>query len=199
MGSVYTGNYQAASGWKQKHDHDSRFSIIDTGTASGRLAVAVHLTARFARQAAGPAEVEAFARKALSNCHEYIFVDTLGYLAAGGRLSKTGAFFGDMLKFKPVISPQPDGAHKVGMVRNRDEQVRFALEKLSEVFTPEAKGLILLEHTDNRSCVEETAVTVQRRFPKAELLLRPLSLTTGVHTGPGTWAVAFAAEESRRN
>ncbi len=195
VGSVYTGNYQAASGWKQKYDHDSRFSIIDTGTASGRLAVAVHLTARFARQAAGPAEVEAFARKVLSNCHEYIFVDTLGYLAAGGRLSKTGAFFGDMLKFKPVISPQPDGAHKVGMVRNRDEQVRFALEKLSEVFTSEAKGLILLEHTDNRSCVEETAVTVQRRFPKAELLLRPLSLTTGVHTGPGTWAVAFAAEE----
>ena len=97
-----------------------------------------------------------------------------------------------MLKFKPVISPQPDGAQKVGMVRNRDEQVRFALEKLSEVFTPEAKGLILFEYTDNRSFVEETAATVQRRFPNTELLVRPLSLTTGVHTGPGTWAVAFA-------
>ena len=65
VGSVYTGNYQAAPGWKQKHDPDSRFSIIDTGTASGRLAVAVHLTARFARQAAGAAEVEACARTAL--------------------------------------------------------------------------------------------------------------------------------------
>jgi hypothetical protein len=194
VGSVYTGNYQAAAGWKQKHDTDSRFSIIDTGTASGRLAVAVHLTARFARQTAGAAEVEACARKALASCHEYIFVDTLGYLAAGGRLSKTGAFFGDMLNFKPVISPQPDGAHRVGMVRSRDEQVRFALEKLSKVFTPAAKGLMLFEYTDNRSFVEETAATVQRRFSKTELLVRPLSLTTGVHTGPGTWAVAFAPE-----
>jgi len=192
VGSFYTGNYQIASGWKQQHDHQGRVNIVDTGTASGRLAVAVLLTARFARQAAKLADVEAFARKVLSTCHEYIFVDTLAYLAASGRLSKTGAFFGDLLKFKPVISPQPDGARKVGMVRSRDEQVRFAMEKLSDFFTPDARCLILLEYTDNRSFVEDVAATVCSRFPKAELLVRSLSLTTGVHTGPGTWGVACA-------
>ncbi len=98
-----------------------------------------------------------------------------------------------MLKYKPVISPQKDGAQKVGMVKNRSEQVRFALDRLSEVFEAEACGLILFEYTDNRSFVEDTAATVQRRFPNTELLVRPLSLTTGAHTGPGTWAVAFAA------
>ncbi len=195
VGSVYTGNCEYAHSWKQEHDPDNRLTIIDTGTASGRLAVAVHLTARCAAKAKAAAEVDAFARRVLSNCHEYIFVDTLGYLAAGGRLSKTGAFFGDMLKFKPVISPQPDGAQKVGMVRNRNEQAHFAMEKLAEVFTANACGLILLEYTDNRSFIDETAATVQRRFPNTELLVRPLSLTTGVHTGPGAWAVAFAVQE----
>ena len=194
VGSIYTGNYEVARNWKKDHDPDSRFTIIDTCTASGRLAVAVHLTVRCARQAKTAAAVEVFARGVLAKCHEYIFVDTLHYLAAGGRLSKTGAFFGDMLKFKPVISPQEDGAQKVGMVRNRDEQVRYAMEKLAEVFMPEAPGLILLEYTDNRSFVEQTAASVQARFPNTELLVRPLSLTTGVHTGPGTWAVAFAAD-----
>ena len=194
VGSIYTGNFQTASAWKQSHDHDRRFSIVDTGTASGRLAVAVHLTARFVKQAAGAAEAEAFAHTTLERCHEYIFVDTLTYLAAGGRLSKSSAFLGNMLKFKPVISPQPDGAQKVGIVRNRNEQVRFIMEKLAGFLTPAAEGLILFEYTDNRSFVEETAEAVQRCFPKTELLLRPLSLTTGVHTGPGTWAVAFAPE-----
>lgn len=194
VGSVYTGNYQAASAWKQSHDHDCRFSIVDTGTASGRLAVAVYLTVRFVKYASGAAEAEAFAHTALARCHEYIFVDTLTYLAAGGRLSKSSAFLGNMLKCKPVISPQYDGAQKVGIVRNRNEQVHFIMEKLAGVLTPAAEGLILFEYTDNRSFVEETAEAVQRCFPKAELLLRPLSLTTGVHTGPGTWAVAFASE-----
>lgn len=197
VGSVYTGNYKTALGWKQEHDPDNRFTVIDTGTASGRLAIAVHCAARCARQAAGPGEVEACARTALELAREYIFIDKLHYLAAGGRLSKTGAFFGDMLKFKPVISPQKDGAQKVGMVRNRDEQVRFALERLAEVFAAEANGLILFQYTDNRSFVEEAAATAQRRFPGAELLVRPLSLTTGVHTGPGTWAVAFAPAAKR--
>ena len=195
VGSVYTGNFETALGWKQEHDPDNRFTIIDTGTASGRLAVAVHFAARCARQAKSIGEVETCARTALELAREYIFIDMLHYLAEGGRLSKTGAFFGDMLKFKPVISPQKDGAQKVGMVRNRSEQVRFALERLAEVFEAEAYGLILFQYTDNRSFVEDVAATVQRRFPNTELMVRPLSLTTGVHSGPGTWAVAFAASE----
>ncbi len=195
VGSAYTGNFDTACQWQQEHDPGNRLTVIDTGAASGRLALAVHLAARFARQGKIAAEVAAFARSLITRCHEYIFLDTLKYLAAGGRMSKTGAFFGDMLKLKPVISPQPEGAQKVGMVRNRDEQIRFALEKLQEALPPHTSGLILLQYSDNPGFVEEAAAAVQERFPRAELLMRPLSLTTGVHTGPGTWAVAFAAPE----
>jgi len=35
---------------------------------------------------------------------------------------------------------------------------------------------------------------LQRLFPQAEILLAPLSLTSGVHMGPGTWSLAFAQE-----
>jgi hypothetical protein len=192
VGSFYTGNVKTALGWKKEQNLDSRFTVLDTGTASGRLAIVVHLAARCARQAIGIGEVESCARTSLELAREYIFIDLMHYLAAGGRLSKTGAFFGDMLKFKPVISPQKNGAQKVGIVRNRGEQVRFANERLAKVFADETKGFILFQYTDNLNFVEEVAEAVQRRFPNAELLVRPLSLTTGVHTGPGTWAVAFA-------
>ncbi len=193
VGSAYTGNFATATAWKREHDPDNRFTIIDTGAASGRLAVAVHRAARKARL--DPAEVEAYVRESLDFCFEYIFADSLKYLAAGGRISKTGAFFGDMLKRKPVISPQPDGARRVAMVRNRAEQMSFALDKLAEVFASDGRGIALLQYTDNRGFVEQAATAVRARFPWAELLVRPLSLTTGVHTGPGTWAVAFAADE----
>ena len=42
-----------------------------------------------------------------------------------------GAFFGDMLQMKPVISPLAEGVRKMGVVRNRTGQLRFALEKLT--------------------------------------------------------------------
>ena len=56
----------------------------------------------------------------------------------------------------------------------------------------DSKALIMLEYTDNFSWVENVLKKeITDKYPHSEILLQPLSLTTGVHTGPGTWAVAF--------
>jgi len=130
-------------------------------------------------------------------CREYVFLDTLRYLAAGGRVSRTGAFFGDMLRMKPVISPFADGARKVGVVRNRREQLQFALDRLSAELGPDDKAMIMIEYTDNLPWVaQKVRPEIERRRPGAEILLHPMSLTSGAHMGPGTWAVAFLPGQS---
>ena len=107
-------------------------------------------------------------------------------------MSKTGAFFGDLFGVKPVVSPFHDGARKIAVVRNTDDQVVFALEKMQAFLDTGAAPLVMLEYTDNRSWVEEHVKTrIAGIFPGAEFLIQPLSLTTGVHAGPGTWGVAF--------
>jgi len=190
VGSVYTGNCAAATEWKRRNDSDGRFTILDTGAASGRLGLLAVATARFSRTAGDAGAVVRFAGDAAVRCREYVFLDRLQYLAAGGRLSKAGALAGDMLRMKPVISPLSDGARKVGVVRDRAGQLRFALEKLEGA--AKSVGIIMLEYTDNAAWVTETARSeIARRHPEAEILLQPMSLTAGAHMGPGTWAVAF--------
>lgn len=196
VGSVYTGNYDAARQWKRDHDPDHGLTVIDTGCAAGRLGMLAAMTARFARQADNPDNVITFAGEAEHRCHEYMFIDKLQYLAAGGRLSKTGAFFGDMINVKPVISPQADGAKKVGTVRNRRDQVAFAMKKLAVYLKEDSRSVIWLEYTNNKAWVEaDFRPQVEKRYPLAEIVVKPLSLTTGVHTGPGTWAIAFFADK----
>lgn len=196
VGSFYTGNYDAAVRWKTEHDPHNSLTVMDTGCAAGRLGLLAMVTARFAGQAENPDEVIAFAREAVHRCHEYIFLDRLQYLAAGGRMSKTGAFFGDMMHMKPVISPQPDGARKVGLVRNRLDQKAFAVKKMAAGLKPDSRSVIWLEYTDNRDWMEdEFRPEIEKRYPAVEIMVKPLSLTTGVHTGPGSWAVAFFADE----
>ncbi|PKN34265.1 MAG: hypothetical protein CVU61_08770 [Deltaproteobacteria bacterium HGW-Deltaproteobacteria-19] len=192
VGSVFTGNYETVLEWKRQHDKDDRLTVIDTGAASGRLGLMAIETARFAGRAPDPEAVVAFARDAVVRTEEYIFLDRLKWLAAGGRLSKGSALFGDMLHMKPVISPLPDGAKKVGVVRNRKDQIRYALEKLEAGLAPSGIGSVLLEHSDNRPWLEkEVLPLIRSRFPAVEILLEPLSLTSGAHMGPETWAVAF--------
>ena len=191
VGSAFTGNYAAASAWQAANDPDNRLRIVDTGAASGRLAAMVLAAARLAGRGGDMASVMTLVERSLTACREYIFIDRLKYLAAGGRLSRPGAFVGDLLQVKPVISPLPTGAEKIGSVKNRHEQLRFAQRRLDADLSGAERPLILLEYSDNRDWVEARAAdALQRRFPRAEIILQPLSLTTGVHTGPGTWAVA---------
>jgi DegV family protein with EDD domain len=191
VGSAFTGNYEAATAWQRANDPDNRLHVVDTGAASGRLAAMVLAAARLACRGADLAALRDLVERSLGACREYIFIDRLKYLAAGGRLSRPSAFVGDLLQVKPVISPLPTGAEKVGSVKNRREQLVFARERLEADLAGAERPLVLLEYSDNRDWVEaQAAETLQRRFPEAEIILQPLSLTTGVHTGPGTWAVA---------
>jgi len=195
VGSFYTGNYDIAIDWKSNNDPEDRFSIIDTGAASGRLGILAIATAIYSGKTDDPGRVIKFAETAVNNCREYIFIDRLKYLAQGGRMSKTGAFFGDVLHMKPVITPTPDGAKKIGMVRNPDDQIKLIFEKLDESIDKKSSALIMIEYTDNREWVsEKVKAKIEKKYPAATVLLRPLSLTSGVHTGPGTWAVAFIPE-----
>jgi len=192
VGSVYTGNHDVASAWTAEHPLGGRMVVVDSGAASGRLAVVVWATARRARSGEARSAVEAFARGALARAKEYIFPEKLEYLARGGRMSNAGAFFADLLHVAPVISPLPDGARKVAMVRKPEDRLGFACDRLDKALAPTGgAGLVLLQYTDNRGWVEEhVAPCVRERFPRAECHVRPLSATTGAHTGPGTWAVA---------
>jgi DegV family protein with EDD domain len=193
VGAAFTGNYQAALAWQKVDDLGELLTVIDTGAASGRLAAIAILTARYARNCDRPEEVIALAQNLVAECHEYVFIHELKYLVAGGRVSKAGGFFGDLLHMKPVISPTLAGVKKVGVVRTSQGQLAFALARLTERYDQGAAPLILLQYSDNERWVTETVQQqITTLLPQAEIFLTPLSLTSGVHMGPGTWSMAFA-------
>lgn len=192
VGSAFTGNVDTARDWQAENDPEGRLRVIDTGAASGRLALIAMAAAREAMRVDDPEAVFRFAEVAAVRCDEYVFLDQLKYLARGGRISKTKGFVGDLLNMKPIISPRSTGAEKIGVVRTRQQQLDFAVSGLKTCLSPGAAPLILLQYSDNRDWVEHTAAPrITELFPDAEVLLRPLSLTSGAHMGPGTWAVAF--------
>ncbi|OGQ96188.1 MAG: hypothetical protein A2521_12335 [Deltaproteobacteria bacterium RIFOXYD12_FULL_57_12] len=192
VGSAFTGNHDIAMRWKEDNDPDNLLEVIDTGAASGRLGLIALLTARYAEHASCPDDVIDFVKKTMADCAEYVFIDQLQYLVAGGRVSRTGGFFADLLYMKPVVSPTSNGVCKEGIVHSKKGQLSFALAKLQEGFAASAAPVILLQYSDNEEWVAETVQPpVRELLPGAEILLAPLSLTSGVHMGPGTWSMAW--------
>ena len=199
VGSFYTGNFSVATQWKAENDPQERMTILDTGVASGKLGLVARAAAELSLTVSDPMEVIAFARSAIQKVQEYIFLDTLQFLAAGGRMSKTGAFFGDILRIKPIISPFPDGARKIGVVRSTRDQVKFAFRHLEQDIPKDQKVTLLLEYTDNKEWLEgEIKPEIERRFPLVRVILQSLSLTSAAHMGPGSWGVAFLIEDPQK-
>ena len=197
VGSVYTGNVATAGRWRETCDQPDRFAIMDTGAASGRLGLIVRLVAEYARSADSMAPVKGFAATAVQACGELLFLDQLKFLVAGGRLSRSKGFIGNLLGIKPIISPRPQGAVKVGSVHQASQQVGFALDYLKKRFSRTDHPTFLLQYTDNQTRVtEKIRPAFENQFPHARIMVTPLSLTTGAHTGPGTWGVAFCPDLS---
>ena len=193
VGSAFTGNYSAAMAWKKEHDPDNLLTVIDTGAASGRLGLIALLAARHTNTVENPEEVLGYSKQIVAECEEYVFIDELKYLVTGGRISRAGGFFGDLLHMKPVVSPTSEGVRKVGIVRSSEEQLAFALKKLAERFDGNSTPVIMLNSSDNEEWVAGTVQQqVSNLLPEAEILIMPLSLTSGVHMGPGTWSISFA-------
>jgi DegV family protein with EDD domain len=199
VGSFYTSNYDVAIRWKAENDPENRMTVIDTGLASGKLGLIAWAAGELSLRVSDPSEVIAFARRAIERVQEYIFLDTLQFLAAGGRMSKTGAFFGDVFHIKPIVSPYPDGARKIGVAKSTKDQVKFAFRRLEKNILKDQKTTLLLEYTDNREWLEgEIKPEIERRFPLVKVISQSLSLTTAAHVGPGSWGIAFLTEDSQK-
>ncbi|WP_020586053.1 DegV family protein [Desulfobacter curvatus] len=196
VGSVYTGNYDVAVQWVADNGLSERMRVVDTGAASGRLGLIAETVALAAGTLKDLAELEAHALKIIGACDELLFLNQLKYLAMGGRMSKTGSVAGDLLSIRPVISPKADGARKLANVRNSAGQIRYAVNRLERAFGSPASPRILLEYSDNKAWVAASVMPqIRQACPRARVSLVPLSLTSGVHMGPGTWGMAFLPEE----
>jgi len=195
VGSAFTGNYAAATEWVRQQGVSDRFLVIDSGVASGRLAVVVWRLAELAR-AGAVRDWAADTARLLTGADELIFVERLEYLARGGRLSRGSAWFGDLLGLKPVVTPTPQGAQRVGMARSFEGQLELLRSRLRALPGP-GRPLLLLQYTDNEELVRGRVLPVARAIAgDARIEVGPLSLTTAVHTGPGTWAVALLPSSS---
>jgi len=98
------------------------------------------------------------------------------------------------LSVRPIVGHGGDGAITIAKVRSEDAAIREIVQRVAS--HPGAGKLVaLLEYTDNRKRVEEIGAILGAALPPdAEILYSPLSSTSSVHMGPGTWGVAVSRE-----
>lgn len=123
-------------------------------------------------------------------------VDDLHYLERGGRVSKTAAFAGTMLKIKPVLHVDDEG-HLIPMekVRGRRKSLDALVAHMEESAISPSSEKVFISHGDCEEDAIYVANKVKEKFGVKEVSINILDPVIGAHSGPGTMALYFIADK----
>lgn len=166
--------------------------ILDSRAAAGSLGFIVKEAAGVT-QAGGDLDqaVEA-AKSIMRKVNLLAMLDTLFYLARGGRIGRAAAWAGAMLNVKPIVGHSPAVGETVPVARPRTRA--RAIERMLEIMAEKVGNSsvhVMVHHTDEPEEGEKLKATIGSRFNCTELLLTEFTPLMGVHTGPGVLAMSF--------
>jgi DegV family protein with EDD domain len=126
----------------------------------------------------------------------YISLDTIEYLAKGGRISEAASFLDSILHIKPLIYVRPDTGTVGASIPSRSRKA--ALESLYKEFfrhIPANCPLhITVLHNDALPEAQLIAGRIQQEYSPKEMFISIVSPVLGVHTGLRALALCGYAE-----
>jgi DegV family protein with EDD domain len=124
-------------------------------------------------------------KKIRENTEVIYTLDTLEYLARGGRIGRVKALAGALLKLKPVIRVDTDGKYStVGNGRTLSKSLNMIADAMYEKYgnTP---VWVTMFHGRFAEKADALAAQLKERLNIGKLEMIRISPVLGVHTGPG--------------
>lgn len=127
-------------------------------------------------------------------------VDDLNHLYRGGRLSKTTAIVGSMIKIKPVLYINEEGELlPKGKTRGRKNSLNMLVDIMENNLgsLKDKQIMIGIIHGDSEDEALYVKKLVMERLSYQEdmILIRPIGPSIGAHSGPGTVGLAYMGEK----
>jgi DegV family protein with EDD domain len=166
---------------------DDRVRTIDSESASAAIAMLGLAIQRRLEHGTSDEEVDELVARYRREAGLLFTVETLEYLARGGRIGRARAWAGELLNIKPILSIKEGEVLPVKRVRgNRKAFLEFA--SAFEAGTRDVPTLrVGIAHAAAPERAEALRKMVRHTRPAAEVeLVTTLGPVVGTHAGPGT-------------
>jgi len=165
-----------------------RVRVVDSGSASAAIAMLGLAIQRRLEHGTTDEEVDRLVERFRREAGLVFTVDTLEYLAKGGRIGRAAAWAGQLLHIKPILTIAEGEVVPLKRVRgNRKAFLEFERAFTSAISGDGSGVRVGIAHADAPERAEALKELVRRTRPKAELeLVTTLGPVVGTHAGPGT-------------
>lgn len=192
--SELSGTYQTAKMMENevKEEYpDAPLHVIDTQCASIGYGLVILRAAKLAKEGATSEKIIDIATYHANHMEHIFTVDDLEYLYRGGRVSKTAAFVGTLLKIKPLLHVDDGKLIPLEKIRGSKRVLGRMLEVMKERGTDFENQVIGISHGDDLERAEQLAEMIKDKFGAKEVVIEMVGSVIGAHSGPGTIALFF--------
>jgi fatty acid kinase fatty acid binding subunit len=180
-----SGTYESAV--RAAEESGGRVRVIDTETASAAITMLALGVQRRLERATTDDEVDDFIARFKRESGLVFTLDTLEFLARGGRIGRAASWAGQLLNIKPILTLEDGEVLPLKRVRGN----RKAIHEFAEAFragTTDEPGLrVGIAHAEAPERMAALEELVRDLRPNAEIeVATTLGPVVGTHAGPGT-------------
>jgi DegV family protein with EDD domain len=165
--------------------------IIDTRVIASPLGTMVQLAAEWSEEGKSLETISSKLEDLIDRCRIYFLVDTLEFLARGGRIGGASALLGSMLRIKPILTFNHGKVDQC----ERERTHKRALNRLKQIVLDQiphdGTGHLSIMHADTpeqaRILAAELGAAINQ--PYVRIAEMPPAIIT--HGGPGVLGVGF--------
>lgn len=172
--------------------------IVDTLAASGGEGEMVLAAIRLQKSGATLDEfVDWFDQNKL-RLQSWFTVDDLNHLYRGGRISRTSAALGTLLKVKPILDVDANGKlEMVSKTRTRKKSLIELANKILLAIQDDEKQPIIITTSGDYPAAEIVKQHILEKVATADVQIYPIGMTISSHTGFGCVAAFAMGKEPR--
>jgi len=188
VSSKLSGTYNSALRGKEVVEKECPIEVIDSQVVTmglGQLAIVANTIAESGKSLQQVAEG---VKQMIPSIHVLGLLDTLKYLALGGRIGKVQALLGSILSVKPMLTIKDGELLPAGRVRNRTMGIDRLFGFVKNAVDIQDVAVVYNTTPDEARALVGRMGSI---FPKERIRLARLGPALGVHTGPGILFIAL--------
>ncbi|OGO33764.1 MAG: hypothetical protein A2W35_12445 [Chloroflexi bacterium RBG_16_57_11] len=165
--------------------------VIDTRLVASPLGTLVQLAAEWAAAGLDADTIVSRVQEMSQRCRIYFLVDTLEYLARGGRIGGAAALLGSVLQIKPILRLHDGKVDQYERERTQKRAIARLKEIVLEQIPRNGDGYMSIMYAGNKAAGQALADELGREIGQPEVPVVSMPPAIIAHGGPGILAVGF--------
>lgn len=175
--------------------------VIDSGNLSTGISLQIIRAAKLIEQGWAAEDIVAEIKAMRPRVHSSFVLETLDFMAAGGRCPSVLAHVGKALKIRPeIVVDNRDASMSMGKIyrgKSKKVLVKYVDDTLSRYFNVQLDDIFITHSGIEQECIDVVAEELLAKLPgldAANIHVTQASCTISCHCGPGTLGILFTTE-----